>query len=160
MIKSPYNGFEVTTLKNTQIQIIIDALKQEQLHGYIHETFYQPIKTIKDTIARGLKSMKEPIADEDLKKIKTTFIKYEMAVDVNLAHEETILSELAAKKLDAETHNKIIEAQYKEMELAQMLLQILDQSQADCQVYDLMRQLLYKTEDRIDITHHLKKEHD
>lgn len=141
-------------MNNKQIEIILNSLQPVELHGYILETFYEPIKIIKDNIARGLKSMKLPIADEDLLKIKTTFMRYEMVVDRNLNSEEILLNELIQKQMIHNQFEVVIESQQKEMELANVLLEILDHSEATCQIYDLLRQLIYKTEDRIDITKH------
>jgi hypothetical protein len=156
LIQNTYNNIEVNDVKNKQIEIIVDALASDQLRDYIYETFYQPIKVIKDTIARGLKTMKEPIANENLQAIKTNFMRYEMTIDANLQNEEALLDELVSKSIEEVKYDLIVESQKKEMALADALLLILDESNVTCQVYDLLRQLLYKTEDRIDIIHQLK----
>ncbi len=141
-------------MNNKQIEIILDSLKPDELQSYLLETFYNPIKVIKDNIARGLKSMKLPIADEDLAKIKTTFMKYEMIIDHNLSSEENMLKELIVNDNVSDKFTEVLKSQKKEMDIANVLLDVLNHSTATCQVYELLRQLLYKTEDRIDITTH------
>jgi hypothetical protein len=142
-------------VNNKQIEIILESLKPEELHSYLLDTFYSPIKVIKDNIAKGLKSMKLPIADEDLIKIKTTFMKYEMIIDHNLSIEESMLEELVINDNASHKFTEVLKSQTKEMDIAKVLLDVLNQSKATCQVYELLRQLLYKTEDRMDITMHL-----
>ena len=147
-------------MNNKQIEIILESLKPDELHGYLLDTFYRPIKVIKDNIDRGLKNMKLPIADEDLTKIKTTFMKYEMIIDYNLSSEENMLKELITTNNTSNDFVEVLKSQKKEMDIANVLLDVLNQSKATCQVYELLRQLLYKTEDRIDITMHLLNKND
>jgi hypothetical protein len=147
-------------MKNKQIEIILSSIDENDVHGYVVETFYQPIKQIKDTIARGLKGINTPIADEDLAALKSSFMRFEMAIDKNLQQElgllPTLLNEQGLSKQETEKVNKALE---KEKNLALTIHNILDQSIASCQVYDLLKQALYKSDDRVDVLEHFMDKH-
>lgn len=142
-------------MKNKQIEIILESIDKDQTHNYVLETFYLPIKQLKDTIARGLKSMKSPIADEDLVAIKSSFMRFEMAIDKNLQEEIALLPALLKEQgITKQEMEKIERHHLKEKSIVAALHTILDHSTATCQVYDLLKQALYKSEDRIDVLEH------
>lgn len=146
-------------MKNKQIEIILGSIDKEQTHDYVLETFYLPIRQLKDTIARGLKAMKSPIADEDLKKIKASFMRFEMEIDNNLEHETAVLPVLLSEQgISKQESEKIQEALKKEKSVVEGLHAILDKSTAKCQVYDLLKQALYKSEDRMDVLAHFMRD--
>lgn len=142
-------------MKNKQIEIILSSVEKNEIYDYVVDTFYHPIKQIKDTIARGLKGIKEPIADEDLSTLKSSFMKFEMEIDRNLDKELSILaSVLNQQAIDNEKTAQVVKALEKEKRIVSQIHAILDQSKATCQVYDLLKQVLYKSEDRVDVLEH------
>jgi hypothetical protein len=146
-------------MKNKQIEIILGSIEKSNTHDYVVETFYLPIKQIKDTIAKGLKSMKVPIADEDLSTIKSSFMRFEMEIDKNLQQEMALLPVLLSEQgLGKEESEKISLNLQKEKNVVATMHEILDQSNAKCQVYDLLKQALYKSEDRMDVLNHFMKD--
>jgi len=146
-------------MKNKQIEIILESIEKSNTHDYVVETFYLPIKQIKDTIAKGLKSMKVPIADEDLSTIKTSFMRFEMEIDKNLQQEMELLPVLLGEQgLSKEESERISLNLQKEKNVVTSMHEILDQSNAKCQIYDLLKQVLYKSEDRMDVLDHFMKD--
>lgn len=142
-------------MKNKQIEIILESIDEAHTYDYVVDTFYHPIKQLKNNIARGLKGMKNPIANEDLSAIKANFMRFEMEIDRNLEAEKEILSKLLSDKgLSEKEKQTLIDNLQKEKSLVAALHSIFEQSNASCQVYELLKQVLFKSEDRMDVLEH------
>lgn len=149
-------------MNNQQLSIIVQTLKEEELCEYIQDNFHQAMKKLKANIASGLKPMHMPIAGEDLTSIKSTFLKYEMVIDSIIAKEQVLLPLLCGEK---EKNDEVGQAwidlnglYVKEKEVSDKLKGLLQNFTISCQVYDLVRELTYKSEDRIDLfQNHIKE---
>lgn len=144
-------------MNNKQVEIIIQSMSVDQRSEYLKESFCEPMRIIKENIHRGLKPMQLPLKDENVEDIKKMFLKYEMTIDSNLKIEEILMPVIqSVSKLSADqrlTVKSILadcsKGHQKELSVAQSLRDSL--GSASCEVYDLIRQLTYKTDDRIDI---------
>ncbi|MDP2814701.1 MAG: hypothetical protein Q8N92_09680 [Erysipelotrichaceae bacterium] len=144
-------------MNNQQVEIIIRSLKIDQLSEYLKESFCDPMRIMKENIHNGLKPMHLPLEKEDLETIKKTFLKYEMVIDGNLKLEENLMPVIESvshlsidQRLVAKSILRNCEIGHqKEIDVAKSLHEMIDN--ISCPVYDLIRQLTYKTDDRIDI---------
>lgn len=144
-------------MNNKQVEIIIQSMNVDQLSEYLKESYCEPMRIIKENVHNGLKPMHIALKDENIEEIKKTFLKYELTIDGNLKFEETMMpaiQSLSGLTLDQRKKVKSILADcakghQKEVAVAQSLRQML--GDVSCEVYDLIRQLTYKTDDRIDI---------
>lgn len=144
-------------MNNKQVEIIIKSLKTDQLSEYLKESFCDPMRIIKENIHNGLKPIHLTLEKEDLESIKKSFLRYEMVIDENLKLEENlmpVIESVSHLSLDQRLVAKSIlrncaTGHQKELALAQSLRELI--GDVSCQVYDLIRQLTYKTDDRIDI---------
>ena len=144
-------------MNNKQVEIIIKSLNVDQLSEYLKESFCDPMRIIKENIHNGLKPMHFPLEKENIEEIKKTYLKYEMVIDGNLKLEENlmpVIHSVSHLSLDQRLVAKSIlrncsTGHQKELAVAQKLTELV--GDVSCQVYDLIRQLTYKTDDRIDI---------
>lgn len=144
-------------MNNKQVEIIIQSMSVDQLSEYLRESFCEPMRIIKENVHNGLKPMHIALKSENIDEIKKIFLKYEMTIDSNLKFEETMMpaiQSLSGLSLDQREKVKSVLADcakghQKELTVAQSLRQML--GDVSCEVYDLIRQLTYKTDDRIDI---------
>ncbi len=145
-------------MNNKQIEIILDSINSKETLDYVLDTFYHPMEKLKTTVARGLKGMKTPLVDEDLKKIKSTFLQYEMVVDKSLLLEKDVIEKIVAKQdVPSEKVDQIKELHDKECSLVYTIDTILNKTEAKCQIYDLLHQTMYKSQDRVDVINHFLK---
>lgn len=146
---------EVNVMNNQQLSIIVQSLKKEELCDYIQDTYHQSMKKLKVNIASGLKPMHVPIANEDLASIKSTFLKYEMIIDSIIAKEQVLLPVVCGEKVKSgEVEQAWVDLHglyVKEKAVLGKLKGLLQNFTVMCQVYDLIRELTYKSEDRMDL---------
>ncbi len=142
-------------MNNKNIEIILDSLKEQETLSYVVDTFYTPMEKLKHTVARGLKGMKEPLTDEDIQKIKSSFLQYEMIVDKNLSLEKDVIEKIINNQfVSPQTTVQIKQMHDKECSLVHILENLVQSSEESCQIYDLLLQVIYKSQDRVDVINH------
>src|SRR5690554_802071 len=142
-------------MNNKNIEIILESLKEKEVLQYVIDTFYTPMETLKNTVARGLKGMKNPLTTEDLQKIKSSFLQYEMIVDKNLMLEKDVIGKIVDNQyVSVQTSVQLKELHDKECSLVHLLESLVQSSEKSCQIYDLLLQVIYKSQDRVDVINH------
>lgn len=142
-------------MNNKNIEIILDSLKEQETLSYVTDTFYTPMEKLKNTVARGLKGMKNPLTNEDIQKIKSSFLQYEMIVDKNLSLEKGVIEKIINNQfVSPQTAVQIKQMHDKECSLVHILESLVKSSEETCQIYDLLLQVIYKSQDRVDVINH------
>lgn len=146
-------------MNNKNIEIILNSLQEEEIVDYVVDTFYKPMESLKNTVARGLKIMKKPLTNEDLQKIKSSFMQYEMIVDRNLSLEKDVIEKIVGNEfVSTQLIIQIKELHDKESSLVHILESLVEVSEETCQIYELLLQVVYKSQDRIDVINHYIKQ--